>query len=94
MMSDTLSHYELKGEGQDNTTDVSLKIGQMISASPSKDRLTRIEQSKMTANIFSDTQQVEKRLDLEVLGDHDSSDSEIKDYVEKQTRSKRLARRR
>eukprot|EP01083_Nonionella_stella_P006940 20077_1 len=77
----------------DEPQDISLKISEMwsntTSASKSKKENTRLQKSKLQANIFSDTHEVEKRLDLEVLGDHESSDSEIKQYVEKQTRSHR-----
>ena len=76
--------------------EVSLKIAEIVSnsASPSKSkRKSRLELTKINANVFSDTQEVEKRLDLEVIGDHDSSDSEIKQYVEKETRAQRLRQR-
>ena len=78
-----------------NPTDVSLQIADIISntGSPSKRGRTRIEKSKIDANIFSDTQQVQKRLDLEVLGDHDSSDSDMRQYLEKETRGQRMRKR-
>jgi len=76
---------------QKQRTHAQMDIVQTLnSATPDKDaRKTRIEQSKLNANIFADTQQVQKRLDMEVLGDHDSSDSEIKEYVKRAGRSAR-----
>ena len=88
--------YENELESEEQEESVSLRIGHFISksSSPSKHkRKSRIEKSKLNADIFSDTQDVEKRLDIEILGDHDSSDSEIKTYVEKQTRGNRMRRR-
>jgi len=76
-----------------NPKDVSLQIADIVSNTVSPNKKSRIEKSKVEANIFSDTQQVEKRLDLEVLGDHDSSDSEIKQYLERETRGQRVRRR-
>lgn len=94
--SDNNNHQYFYQRNDSKIEDVSLKIGEIISnsTSPSKHhRKSRIQKSKINANIFSDTQEVEKRLDLEVIGDHDSSDSEIKQYIEKETRAQRIRQR-
>eukprot|EP01084_Bolivina_argentea_P078628 142689_1 len=92
------SPYIDKYGDNDTSNDVSLKIGYMLSNSKSasksiQNKKSRIAKSKLHANMFSNTRQVEKRLDLEILGDHESSDSEIKQYIEKETRGQRMRTR-
>lgn len=60
------------------STDLQPKSNQTIKSRKS---------TKKSKAMFNRVQDVEKRLDLEILGEYDSSDSEIREYVEKQART-------